>query len=137
MPSRQRPSPHVRRSETDKRQELRSSARPRRSSTRPAKAKTSTDYWRRIIRPRLVRELVSATESLRWSPKLIEVLLEELYADNDIEELLDSTPRKLQHHQFPQAVALAIILRHSWRADDLASILERLDLSDAIATQKG
>jgi xanthine dehydrogenase YagT iron-sulfur-binding subunit len=32
--------------------------------------------------------------------------------------------------QYPQAVAVALILRHSWRADDLACILERLGVTN-------
>ena len=82
-----------------------------------------------MIRPRIVQDLISATERLRWSPTLIEVLLEELYADDDIETLLAVAAKKLRHRQYPQAVVLAIILRHSWRPDDLASIVERLGLT--------
>jgi hypothetical protein len=133
MPPRQKLTSHRRAARTDKRQEL-STARPRRTITRPTKV--TTEHWRRVMRPNVVRDLVSATGSLRWSTTLIEVLLEELYEDYDIEKLLASAPRQLQHQQFPQAVALAVILRHSWRADDLASILERLGLSDAVPPEK-
>ena len=37
---------------------------------------------------------------------------------------------ELQVRQYPQAVAVALILRHSWRADDLACILERLGMTN-------
>ena len=111
----------------------RASARPipaphpqtrRRSAIGPAAAKR----WRRDVRPRLVRSAVSATKDLGWSPALVDVLLEELYVDDDLEELLGKAPRKLRTGQYPQAVAVALILRHSWRADDLACIVERLGL---------
>ena len=131
MPPRPRPLRVRGVAQAGRRKELPSSVAMRRTNARPAE--TTTEHWRRAIRPRLVRDLVSATESLRWSPTLVAVLLEELYADYDIEKLLASAPRQLQDHQFPQAVALAVILRHSWRADDLASILERLGLSDTIS----
>ena len=62
---------------------------------------------------------------------MIDVLLEELYVDDDLEELLGKAPRKLRTGQYPQAVAVALILRHSWRADDLACIVERLGLKAA------
>lgn len=75
-----------------------------------------------------MRSAVSATESLRWSPALIEVLLDELYVDDHLGELLGKARGKLQPRQYPQAIAVAVILRHSWRADDLACILERLGL---------
>ena len=60
---------------------------------------------------------------------MIEVLLNELYVDDQLEELLAKTPRKLRSRQYPQAVALALILRHSWRADDLAWMVKRLGLA--------
>ena len=60
----------------------------------------------------------------------MEVLLEELYVDDGLEELLGKSPSELQVRQYPQAVAAALILRHSWRADDLACILERLGMTN-------
>jgi hypothetical protein len=60
----------------------------------------------------------------------MEVLLEELYVDDGLEVLLGTAPDKLGVRQYPQAVAVALILRHSWRADDLACILARLGVTD-------
>ena len=54
--------------------------------------------------------------------------------DGDIEKLLGTAPRTLPLRKYPQAVAMALILRHSWRADDLEAILERLGLSDTAPT---
>lgn len=104
-----------------------SSARPpTRRSLSPTDA--TTKRWRRDVRPLTVRSAVAATASLRWSPSLMEVLLEELYVDNGLEELLGTAPEELRLRQYPQAVALALILRHSWRADDLACMFKRLKL---------
>lgn len=64
----------------------------------------------------------------------MKVLLEELYADNGLEELLETA--ELQLRQYPQAVAVALILRHSWRADDLACILARLGVKDGSSPNK-
>jgi len=58
------------------------------------------------------------------------VLLEELYVDDGLEGLLGKSPNELQVRRYPQAVAVALILRHSWRADDLACILARLGVTD-------
>lgn len=66
----------------------------------------------------------------------MEVLLEELYMDDGLEELLGKSPGELQLRQYPQAVAAALILRHSWRADDLACILERLGLTNGPSVQE-
>jgi hypothetical protein len=96
----------------------------------PAPTNATTRRWRRDVRPRAVRSAVSATAMLRWSPSLMEVLLEELYVDDGLEGLLGKSPSELQIRQYPGAVAAALILRHSWRADDLACILERLGMTN-------
>ena len=83
--------------------------------------------WRRDARSRIIRTVVSATKALRWSPALVEAILEELYVDDHFEELLGA-PGELRARQYPQAIAVALILRHSWHPDDLACILKRLKL---------
>ena len=103
----------------------------------PAPTDATTKRWRRDVRPRAVRSAVSATASLRWSSSLMEVLLEELYVDDGLEELLGKSPTELQLRQYPQAVAAALILRHSWRADDLACILERLGMTNGRKSTEG
>jgi len=60
----------------------------------------------------------------------MEVLLEELYVDDGLEGLLGKSPSELRVRQYPGALAAALILRHSWRADDLACILERLGMTN-------
>ena len=124
MPSRRKPS---------------STKRPQRSASgralpksRPGTKRRSTvpksaRRWRRETRPRIVRAAVLATRVLRWSPALIEAVLEELYVDDHFEELLGA-PGELRAPQFPQAIAVALILRHSWHPDDLACVLKRLGL---------
>lgn len=82
--------------------------------------------WRRDTRPRIIRTVVSATKALRWSSSLIEAVLEELYVDDHFEELLGRAPGDLRPGQYPQAIAVALILRHSWHPDDLACMLKRL-----------
>jgi hypothetical protein len=58
----------------------------------------------------------------------LELLIEELYIDESIEALLGEHPHALPTRRYPEAIAVALILRHSWRADDLACIVERLGL---------
>lgn len=91
-------------------------------------ANAATRRWRRDGRPGSIRAAVSATESLRWSRPLIEAVLEELYVDDHFEELLGTAPGNLRSGQYAQAVAVAVILRHSWHPDDLACVLKRLKL---------
>jgi hypothetical protein len=59
----------------------------------------------------------------------LELLIEELYIDESIEALLGKHPHALPMRRYPEAVAVALILRHSWRADDLACMVERLGLN--------
>ena len=88
----------------------------------------TTRRWRRDTRPASVRAAVSATKGLRWTRPLIEAVLEELYVDDHFEELLGRAPGDLRPGQYPQAIAVALILRHSWHPDDLACMLKRLKL---------
>ena len=54
---------------------------------------------------------------------------EDGHVDQSVEEVLDKQLRALPRRRYPQAIAVALILRHSWRADDLAWILRRLTRS--------
>ena len=55
-------------------------------------------------------------------------VLEELYIDEHFEELLGRAPGDLRPGQYARAIAVALIIRHSWHPDDLACILKRLKL---------
>jgi hypothetical protein len=99
------------------------------SSERGAEADSAVRHWRRDVRPRALRAAVVAVKSMTWSPDLLELLMKEMYVDQSVEEVLDKRLRALPQRRYPQAIAVALILRHSWRADDLAWILRRLNLS--------
>ena len=108
-----------------------SSARP---GTKPASARTTRSTqaadkrWRRDARPEALRGAVRRTKGLRWSASLLALLIEELYIDESLDDLLGDHPRDLPARRYPEAIAVALVLRHSWRADDLACIVERLGL---------
>ncbi len=99
--------------------------RNKRTSRRPD---AETRRWRRNARLKSVRAAVAATKALRWNRRLIEAVLEELYVDDHFEELLGRAPGDLRPGQYAQAIAVALILRHSWHPDDLACMLKRLNL---------
>jgi hypothetical protein len=88
----------------------------------------TTRRWRRNARPKAIRAAVSSTKAVRWSRPLIEAVLEELYVDDHFEELLGRAPGDLRPGQYAQAIAVALLLRHSWHPDDLACMLKRLKL---------
>jgi hypothetical protein len=94
---------------------------------RSTQAREWTNTWRREVRPRAIRLIAARAESLRWSPALLNLVLEELGVDDLFVELL-GTARTIPRHRYAQAVAVAIALRHSWRLDNLASVSDRLGL---------
>jgi hypothetical protein len=89
--------------------------------------RASMEIWCRDVRPRAVRLIAARTQTLRWSPALLALVLEELAIDDLFVELL-GTARTIPRHRYAQAVAVAIALRHSWRPDSLASVANRLGL---------
>ena len=99
-----------------------------RKKRRSGAADAATRRWRRDGRPKSIQAAVSSTKALRWSRPLVEAVLEELYVDDHFEELLGRAPGNLRPGQYAQAIAVALILRHSWHPDDLACMLKRLKL---------
>jgi hypothetical protein len=57
---------------------------------------------------------------------LIAAVLEELYVEEGVTELLGDVAA-IPVRRFPQVIALALALRHSWRKDDFAQMIARLD----------
>jgi hypothetical protein len=93
-----------------------------------AKNQLDAERWRAELRPRAVREFAARATKLQWSRALLKATIEELYPDDLFVEIigdLDRVPRRL----WPQVLAVAIALRHSWRREGLARITSRLRLS--------
>jgi len=59
---------------------------------------------------------------------LLELLSDEMYVGDALEELLGTPLQLLEEARYAQAIALALILRHSWQPDDLEYVLDRLGL---------
>jgi hypothetical protein len=87
-----------------------------------------TERWRRTIRPRLLRLFAERTATLAWSRTLLTLLLDELHTEELFTELVGS-PRHLPVRRYPQAVAVAIALRRSWRPDELSHLAKRLRIA--------
>ena len=86
------------------------------------------EHWRCSVRPRLLRLFAERAATVGWSPALLNVLLDELHIEPLFTELVGRT-RQLPVRRYPQAIAVAIALRHSWRPDDLARLAKRLRIS--------
>src|SRR6202790_2567502 len=98
-----------------------------------AKQQLDAERWREQVRPRAMRLFAARTAKLPCSRALLKVLVEELYPDDLFTELagdLDRVPRR----RWPQVVAIAVALRHSWRRDGLTRIARRLHVSLATHT---
>ena len=91
--------------------------------------------WRRSVRPRLLRLFAERAATMAWSRALLDVLLDELHTDELFTRLVGSS-RHLPVHRYPQAIALAIASRHSWRPDDLARLARRLRIDLAPSTRQ-
>jgi hypothetical protein len=83
--------------------------------------------WRRMNRGHVVDMLFSHTAGLTWTPRLMKLLLNELYVLDDVERQLGPI-QKLPSTSYPQAVAIALISRHSWAPSDLEETVRQLHL---------
>jgi hypothetical protein len=92
-----------------------------------ATQRIDAEHWRRELRPRAMRLMAAPTRHLAWSRALVSVLLDELQPDDLFTEIV-GPPNRLTPAQFPQAVAVALLLRHSWRQVDLTRIARRLGI---------
>ena len=93
-----------------------------------ATQRADADHWRRELRPRAMRLMAARVRPLAWSRALVSVLLDELHPDDLFDEIV-GPPHRLRPAQWPWAVAMALLLRHSWRQADLTRIARRLGLT--------
>jgi len=84
--------------------------------------------WRVDRRTGALRRIAARARTLRWSRDLLSVVLEELQSDEALVTLVGPLAR-IPRSRYPQVIAVAVALRHSWRPDDLARITRRLRLS--------
>lgn len=90
-----------------------------------AKQRAEQERWRTQLRQRAVRLIAERTATLAWSPMLLRLLLEDIRPDELFLQVLGK-PDRIAVKRYPQAVALALALRHSWQRDDLLSFSKRL-----------
>src|ERR1700730_3594508 len=98
-----------------------------------AKQQLEAERWREQLRPRAMRLFAARTAKLHGSRELLKLLVEELYPDDLFTELVGDLDR-VPLRRWPQVVAIAVALRHSWRRGGLASIARRLHVSLAAPT---
>jgi hypothetical protein len=80
--------------------------------------------WR-ASRARAVCVFMSRIEAMPWSASLLRALIEELYVDEEFAAMC-GRPEKIRPDAYPQAIAVALALRHSWQRDDFTRLVKRL-----------
>ena len=90
-----------------------------------AKQQLDAERWREELRPRALRLFAARTATLPWSRALLKLVVRELYPDDLFAELIGNLDR-IPRRRWPQVVALAVALRHSWRQHGLAQIVRSL-----------
>jgi hypothetical protein len=93
-----------------------------------AKQQLDAERWREQLRPGAMRMFAERTAKLTCSRALLKLLVEELYPDDLFTELVGDLDR-VSLRRWPQVVAIAVALRHSWRRDELVRIAKRLHVS--------
>jgi ParB/RepB/Spo0J family partition protein len=90
-----------------------------------AKQREARERWQKQLRPQVVRLIASRTANLAWSPMLLRLLLEEIRPDELFLDVLGK-PDRIAVRRYPQALAVALALRHGWQRDDLLVFSKRL-----------
>lgn len=83
--------------------------------------------WRNERRYQSLRLFAERSKHLKWSPSLLAFLVEELWTERELSLFVEGLNR-LPQSRYPQAVAVALALRHSWRQDHLQLAAKRLGL---------
>ena len=106
---------------------LRESSRRSASERRPNTRHAPDD-------PRIaaLTRFVANTATINSSRRLIEALVEELHVEDDFQRLLGE-PRRLPKRRYPQAVAVALAIRRSWRRDVFDRFARRLGIQQAVS----
>lgn len=87
-------------------------------------------------REKALKRLFEQSAKLRWSPRLLQVLLEELRVDDSFEQLVGDV-RRISMKRYPQVLAIAILVAHSWRPNDLRITARRLGLTTIVEALPG
>jgi hypothetical protein len=113
---------------------MRKEANPRGPRRRSPNRSTALHDWRSRLRPQILCDLVEQSKDLSWSRRLITLLLDELHVGDEFYHLVDSADPSVPQ-QYPQLVAIALLLRHSWFPEDLADTAVWLGLSSTHLTE--
>jgi len=86
--------------------------------------------WIRSERLHALRALSARATTLTWSPRLLRMLIKELFVEEDFVRVCGN-PQKLPFRRYPQGVLVALALRHSWREDLLKRFTQRMRVHES------
>jgi len=92
-----------------------------------AKRQADAERWRTELRPRAVRLIAERTAKLAWSRTLLRLIIDELRPDDLFAEIV-AKPDAVPVRRYPQTIALALAVRHSWERDTLTRLAKRLGI---------
>ena len=117
---------------------MREEVRPQPSASIPRRGQSPFHLdpyeWQRRVRLQILHTLIDTTHGLPWSRRLINLLLDELHISDDFDRLIGPTARR-PAADFPQLLAIAVLVRHSWCPRDLARTAGRLGLSSSLTSR--
>ncbi len=90
-------------------------------------SRVALEQWRRKVRPQWLERLAACAAKLAWNQQLLLVLLEELWIDEAFVDLVGE-PSQLPEERYPEAIGTALLLRHSWRPEDLIDLAQKLGI---------
>jgi hypothetical protein len=107
-----------------------SRSQPRKRRTSSTARRDDLADWRCLTRPLILENFLDRTRDLCWSRELIDLLLDELHVNDEFDDLISRVSSPAQVN-YPQLVALALVLRYSWFPEDLARIIAEPGLSSS------
>ena len=87
--------------------------------------RVEAERWRTELRPRAVRLVAQRTSKLTWSRMLLRLLLEDIHIDDLFLEVIGK-PESLPVRKYPQAIAVALAIRHTWQRESFITFSKRL-----------
>jgi hypothetical protein len=106
------------------------------SRSESAEALTYSVWWRRQRRTAALQRFTRSVTQLRWSVVVLDALIDELHVTYEFIQLL-GRPEDIPVRRYPQAVAVAIALRHSWRPDLLTRVARHIRTSPSTHAAAG
>jgi ParB family chromosome partitioning protein len=98
----------------------------RAQAEKEAKRREAEERWENELRPRALKLIATRTAKLRWTPELLELVLARLTSGAQLEEFVST--KKLPAARYPQALAVALAVRVSWRRESLFELVKALGI---------